>query len=661
MGRIAGRLVGVPVVVNTCHGLWARPEDSVAKRAFVYGLEALAARFSDYELFQNAEDEATLRRFLKRGKHRVVGNGVDLTRFTRDPEGRRRVRAELGVDNNELLVGTVGRRVREKGLTEFAHAARRLGDKATFVWVGPADGADADAAAVDRSAVRFVDERTDMPAVYSAFDIFVLASHREGFSRASMEAAACGLPMVLTNIRGCREIGRDGVHLLLTSPQDGAALLQGVDRLISDASLRTRLAHASRERALREFNQRVVAQASLDTYARVAATKRRSRPEDRLTVLHVLPTDLARGAQVYAAQLRDALADDLGQRHLVVALFEAPPGGLRPDVQLRVSSGMLRRLGFDPRSAWALRRAIRAERASLVVAHGGEPLKYAVAAFGRVPIVYYKVGLSSTELSRRSRQWLYRALVSRAAQVVGVSRAILDQAHAVLGVPEAKLSLIPNGRDERIYHPPPDVDDRAHPPLMLFIGQLEEGKRPDLFLDVVDILRAKGIEFEASVVGDGPLRPAVEGRAGALGVTVLGIRNDVPNLLRRASVLVMTSDPATEGMPGVLIEAGLSGVPVVTTAAAGVNDVVSDGVTGSVVDTGLAVDLARRVGALLEDAHLRQQLGANARRWCEEEFSLSATAGLWRNLVSKVAKQSGRTMEAATHARLVNVPNERSS
>ena len=56
MGRVAGRLTGVPVVVNTCHGLWAGPEDTLAKRAFVYGLEALAARFSDFELFQNAED-----------------------------------------------------------------------------------------------------------------------------------------------------------------------------------------------------------------------------------------------------------------------------------------------------------------------------------------------------------------------------------------------------------------------------------------------------------------------------------------------------------------------------------------------------------------------------------------------------------------------------
>ena len=70
-----------------------------------------------------------------------------------------------------------------------------------------------------KTAVRFVGERTDMPAIYSALDVFVLASYREGFSRASMEAAACGAAMVLTDIRGCREIGDDGVHLLLPRPR----------------------------------------------------------------------------------------------------------------------------------------------------------------------------------------------------------------------------------------------------------------------------------------------------------------------------------------------------------------------------------------------------------------------------------------------------------
>lgn len=277
LGRIAGRLAGVPVVVNTCHGLWARREDPLTKRLLVYGAETLAARFSDYELFQNAQDLETLRPALKRGRAKVVGNGVNLDRFRPDPDGRRRIRAELGIADDEILVGTIGRRVREKGLAEYAEAASRLKGKANFIWVGPEDETDAATHVPHEDAVRFVGERSDMPAVYSALDVFVLASYREGFSRASMEAAACGLPMVLTDIRGCREIGDHGVHLLLATPQDPAALAEAVNRLLIDADLRSRLAKQARDRAVVSFDQRAVAAASLAAYREIWQSRKLDR------------------------------------------------------------------------------------------------------------------------------------------------------------------------------------------------------------------------------------------------------------------------------------------------------------------------------------------------------------------------------------------------
>ncbi|HDL49220.1 MAG TPA: hypothetical protein ENH33_04580, partial [Actinobacteria bacterium] len=82
-GRVLGRLAGVPIVVNTVHGLYAAPDDQWWKRAVVYGLEAIASRFSDAELVQSAEDLELLRRLhiTPAPKLRHLGNGVDLTRF----------------------------------------------------------------------------------------------------------------------------------------------------------------------------------------------------------------------------------------------------------------------------------------------------------------------------------------------------------------------------------------------------------------------------------------------------------------------------------------------------------------------------------------------------------------------------------------------------
>ncbi len=217
-GRIVGRLRGVPVVVNTCHGLLATREDPWPKRAVVYGVEGLASRFSQAELFQNAEDLATLRFALRRGRAEVVGNGVDLDRFRFDPEARAKVRAELGVADGELLVGGVGRRVAAKGLFDYAAAAQRLSGRARFLWVGPDEPDKADAVHGQLDGVELLGQRDDMPAVYAALDVFVLPSYREGLPRSAMEAAACGRPLVLTDIRGSRELGTDGVEVAFVPP-----------------------------------------------------------------------------------------------------------------------------------------------------------------------------------------------------------------------------------------------------------------------------------------------------------------------------------------------------------------------------------------------------------------------------------------------------------
>lgn len=286
IGRVVGRLAGIPVVVNTCHGIWASPTDRLRRRVPVLAAEVAASRFSHAELFQNGTDLATLTPWVSRHKSEVVGNGTDLTRFRHSSEDRAGLRAELGVAEDTVLVGGVGRMVAEKGLAEFLVAAERLrasyGEKVCFVWVGPEDPDKRDAWSgqarppeeqAPEEAVRFLGVRDDMPAVYSALDVFVLPSYREGFSRSAMEAAACRTAMVLSDIRGCREVGDHDVHLLLAPARDADGLTAQVERLVADDGLRARLAEAAEQRAHAEFDQRRIAVRSLETYAEVAARR----------------------------------------------------------------------------------------------------------------------------------------------------------------------------------------------------------------------------------------------------------------------------------------------------------------------------------------------------------------------------------------------------
>lgn len=270
IGRVVGRLAGVPVVVNTCHGLWATRDDRPLKRLGVYAAEVLAAAFSHAELYQNDADRTTLAHWVGQRKVQVVGNGTDLEQFVPDARARRRVRHELGLGENEVLVGGVGRLVAEKGYAEFTAAAEALSGRAVFVWAGRPDPDKHDAVSADSPFVRLLGQRSDMAAVHNAFDVFVLPSYREGFSRSAMESAACGTAMVLTDIRGCREIGRDGREVLLVPPRDPGALTRAVATLIDDTELRCQLASHARRRALACFDQRTVAAVSQATYARVA-------------------------------------------------------------------------------------------------------------------------------------------------------------------------------------------------------------------------------------------------------------------------------------------------------------------------------------------------------------------------------------------------------
>ncbi|HWH36074.1 MAG TPA: glycosyltransferase family 4 protein [Acidimicrobiales bacterium] len=295
-GRVLGRLAGVPVVVHTTHGLYATTEDRWPKRLAVYLAEALAARFSHAELVQNPEDLALMTRLhiLPRGRGVLLGNGIDLERFDPDRHGNARavMRRRLGIGDDQLVVGTVGRLVAEKGHRELFEAMTLLDRHYQLVVVGPEDPEKADALpaevldAARARGVRLLGMRSDVEELYAAMDIFVLASHREGFPRAAMEAAAMGLPVVATDIRGCREIVVDGDNGLLVRPRDPAALAAAIARLGPDAGLRARMGARGRARARTDFDERQVVARVLDTYAQIlqagpSGRRRRARATPR--------------------------------------------------------------------------------------------------------------------------------------------------------------------------------------------------------------------------------------------------------------------------------------------------------------------------------------------------------------------------------------------
>ncbi len=240
------------------------------------------------ELVQNPEDIDTLRRLrVPDAKLTLLGNGVDLTRFGPAAPGddrRARLRGELGIGTDAVVVGVVGRLVAEKGYHEVFESARLIRAThpdavITFMVVGPHEPDKTDAiddltvARARAEGVVVCGHRDDVEDLYQAMDLYVLASYREGFPRSAMEAAASGLPIVATDIRGCRQVVDHDRTGLLVPARDAPSLADAIGRLATDATLRSRMGEAALAKARAEFDDRRQIQITLDTYERLTTAR----------------------------------------------------------------------------------------------------------------------------------------------------------------------------------------------------------------------------------------------------------------------------------------------------------------------------------------------------------------------------------------------------
>ncbi len=157
-------------------------------------------------------------------------------------------------------------------------------------------------------------------------------------------------------------------------------------------------------------------------------------------------------------------------------------------------------------------------------------------------------------------------------------------------------------------------DSRLH---CAFIGRITQIKRPDRFLDVVSEVKKRGIDLDFFMAGDGELLEGCRKRISdqKLPVNVLGWQSDIEKVLSAADIVVLTSD--NEGTPLSLIQAGMAGLPVVTTNVGSVPEVVIDGVTGIVTDLDVQ-EIANALEKLATDKALRERLGLAA-----QEFTLA--------------------------------------
>ncbi|HEU0090516.1 MAG TPA: glycosyltransferase [Vicinamibacteria bacterium] len=253
-GRLAARRLGAALVL---HEHFADPRmpayQGVADR-LLSGLTDRAIAVSG-----STRDFLVRERHVPAGRVRLIWNGAPLDEFAPvSPDVARQARQSLGVADDTLLVGTIGRLSEQKGhryLVEAAAALLARRPKAHLLIVGDGDQMDAlktQAAVLGiASRVTLAGHREDVPALLGAIDVFAISSTYEGTPLALFEAMAAGKAIVSTAVDGCREVLEDGVTALLVPPRDPPALAAAVGRVVDDATLRRSLAGNARAASTR--------------------------------------------------------------------------------------------------------------------------------------------------------------------------------------------------------------------------------------------------------------------------------------------------------------------------------------------------------------------------------------------------------------------------
>ena len=235
--------------------------------------------------------------------------------------------------------------------------------------------------------------------------------------------------------------------------------------------------------------------------------------------------------------------------------------------------------------------------------------------------------------------WLDRFTKSLVMRHICVSSGVADHVVQRLRLDRSKTTVIPNGIDPALKvandgRLRAELEIQTECQIMLAVGRLHRQKGFDLLIDAVSRIRNTDENLHLAIVGEGPERAALEAMVATRRcqneVTLLGYRRDLPELMAGADLFVLSS--RWEGMPNVVMQAMLSGIPVVAANVEGIEDLIVHEQSGLIVEKNNPEHLANALVRMLKDKELCQRLAGNAQTVIENQFTWEAAAQLYERV-----------------------------
>ena len=473
----------------------------------------------------------------------------------------------------------------------------------------------------------------DPAAYYAITTLFVLPSHYEGMPNALLEAAAAGLPIVATPCSlGVTDLLHDAPGTWITPAIDPEAIAQ---------TILTALAELNRSlNAPARFNHAFLAPFELPTAIAAYASLLENTVNPQSLAMIIPTIDQIGGAERQVL----LLAKELSARGWRVTLIALSGSGQTVAAELAAAkvdfqSLEMRKAWIDPRGWLRYRAWFRKHRPGIVHAHLPHATWFArwVRLLAPIRVLVDTIHTSKTTSNSggSGRRLGYKLSNWLTSQVTCVSEAVANAALAAGIASREKMRIIPNG----VVLPPPSSPRSPNESFQwIAIGRLAPVK------DYPTLLRAFAAlsgQPSLQIAGTGPEEASLRNLAAALQIEsrvhFTGFKADVQPLLEAADAFALSS--LWEGLPVSILEASAASLPVAATDAAGSREAIVPGETGLLVPIADPASLAQAMTRIMLMPHeLRQQMGANGRRFVGTNHSLSKVADRWEDLYAELLR-----------------------
>lgn len=492
-----------------------------------------------------------------RGEVKIIHNAIDLDKFKFDPIARKNLRKELGIDDETIVIGHVGRFVQTKNHHFLIYAFKKYHNKnpnAKLLLIGTGPLEEKIKAKVKilnlEDSVLFLGQRNDTNKLYSVMDIFCLPSLYEGLPVAGIEAQAAGLPCVYSD------------KVTIEADAANNAYYASIKNIYSYLqTLEQAIANRVKNRNNIKFSKHFQISSNVNILEKFY--------QQPLRVMHLISTDVFSGAENVACQIINLFKDN--QEYIMT--YCTVIGKNKEALECRgINTTELDRFNLK-----SIKKACSSFKPNIIHAHDPKAAIAAVLTNNKQNIISH---IHSNHRYMRKitlKSLIYHFYIEKhIIGIIWVSNSARDEYVFAKNIPKTLPSyVIQNVVDGNQLKSIAKTDKNNYNFDIIFLGRLEDVKDPLRFVKLIEKIKQHQ-EIKVAMVGDGSLRSQVEEEINKLSlnknIVLFGNQVNPYKILLNSKILVITSK--YEGMPMNALEAIACNIPVVSTPVDGLLDII---------------------------------------------------------------------------------------